>query len=80
MTIVNALRRLVDQTCLTTNLCSDFIVGKTSCGEDGDLLSSGNGVHGVDGGDTGGDHFFGVDLFGEGGVSAINPEPSIANP
>lgn len=80
MTIVNALRRLVDQACLTTNLCSDFIVGKTGSGENGDLLSSGNGVHGVDGGDTSGDHLFGVDLFREKGLSATNSKPSIANP
>lgn len=63
VTIVDALCRLLDQTCLTTDLRGDFVVWKTSGGEDGDLLSSSNGVHGIDGGNTGRDHFFGVDLF-----------------
>lgn len=36
---------------------------KTGGGEDGDLLATGDRVHGVDGGDTGRDHLFGVHLF-----------------
>lgn len=63
MAIVDALCRLLDQACLTTDLRGNLVVWKTSSGEDGDLLSSGNGVHGVDGRDTSRDHFFGVDLF-----------------
>jgi hypothetical protein len=41
---------------------ADFVVGKTRGGEDGDLLATGDRVHRVDGGDTGRDHLFGVDL------------------
>ena len=61
--IVDTLRRLLDQTGLTTDLRGNLVVWKTSGGEDGDLLSSGNGVHGVDSGNTSRNHFFGVDLF-----------------
>ena len=61
--IVDTLRRLLDQTGLTTDLRGNLVVWKTSGREDGDLLSSGNGVHGIDGGNSGRDHFFGVDLF-----------------
>lgn len=35
---------------------------KTGGRENGNLLATSDGVHGVDGGDTGGDHFFGVNL------------------
>lgn len=56
------LSRPTDQAGLSTNLRSDLVVGKTGRGEDGNLLTTGNGVHGVDGRDTGGDHFFGVYL------------------
>lgn len=65
MAIVHALVRntlLLDQTCLPANLGSNFVVRETSCGENGDLLTTSNGVHGVDGRDTGGDHLLGVDL------------------
>lgn len=37
-------------------------MGKTGRREDGDLLSTGDRIHGVDGRNTGGDHFFGVHL------------------
>lgn len=56
------LGRSTDQTGLSANLSGDFVVRKTGRGEDGDLLATGNRVHGVDGGDTSGDHLFGVDL------------------
>ena len=38
-----------------------IIVRETSGGENGDLLSSGDAVHGVNGRDTSLDHFFRVD-------------------
>lgn len=65
MTIVCALichTLLLNQASLSTNLRGNFVVRKASSGEDGDLLSTGDGVHGVDGGDTGRDHLLGVDL------------------
>lgn len=40
---------------------SYFIVRETSSREDGDLLSSGDTVHGVNGGDACLDHFLRVD-------------------
>ncbi|KAI6769729.1 hypothetical protein HG530_004358 [Fusarium avenaceum] len=43
---------LLDKTSLSANLGGDFVVRQTGGGEDGDLLSSGNRVHGVDGRDT----------------------------
>jgi hypothetical protein len=63
MVIVYTLCWLSNQTGLSTNLRSDFVVGKTRGGEDGNLLTTGNRVHRVDGGDTGRDHFFGVHLI-----------------
>lgn len=65
MAVVHTLVRdalLLDETCLSANLGSDFVVRKTGCRENGNLLATGNGVHGVDGRDTGGDHLLGVDL------------------
>ena len=59
--IVNTLCRL-DQTGLSTNLGSDFVVGQTSGREDGNLLTTGDRVHGIDGRDTGRDHLLGVFL------------------
>lgn len=59
--IVNTLGRL-NQTGLSTDLGGNFVVRKTSGREDGNLLTTGNGVHGVDGRDTGGDHLLGVFL------------------
>jgi hypothetical protein len=47
--IVYTLRRLPDQTSLSANLSGDFVVGETGSGEDRDLLTAGDGVHGVDG-------------------------------
>lgn len=62
MVIMHALRGLPDQTGLSTDLCGNFVVGKTGGRKDGDLLTAGNRVHRVDGRDTGRDHFFGVHL------------------
>jgi hypothetical protein len=56
--IMNVL--LLDKGSLSTNLGSDFIVRKTSSGEEGNLLSSSDGVHDVNSGDTSLDHFLGV--------------------
>ena len=41
---------------------ADTVVRETGGGEDGNLLTTGDGVHGIDGRDTSGDHFFGVYL------------------
>lgn len=60
--IVNALCGLSDQAGLSANLGSNLVVRQTGGGEDGDLLATSDGVHGIDGGDTGGDHFLGVHL------------------
>lgn len=46
--IVNALGGL-DQTGLSTNLSSNFVVRQTSGREDGNLLTTGNRVHGING-------------------------------
>jgi hypothetical protein len=54
---------LLHQTGLSTNLSSDFVMRETGSGENGNLLSTGNRVHRIDSRDTGGDHFFGVDLY-----------------
>lgn len=62
MAIVDTLCRLLDQTSLSTDLSSNLIVRKTGGGEDRDLLSSSNGVHRVDSGDTSRDHLLGVNL------------------
>lgn len=40
---------------------SHLVVGQPSSREDGDLLSSGDTVHAIDGGDAGLDHLLGVD-------------------
>lgn len=65
MTIVRALicyALLLNQSSLTTNLGSDFVVRKTGGRENGNFLATSDGVHGIDGGDAGGDHLLGVDL------------------
>jgi hypothetical protein len=54
---------LLNQTSLSTNLSSDFVMRETGSGENWNLLSTGNRVHRIDSRDTGGDHFFGVDLL-----------------
>jgi hypothetical protein len=50
-----------DEGSLSTDLGTNLVMGKTSSGEEGDLLSSGNGGHGINGGDTCLDHLLGVD-------------------
>jgi hypothetical protein len=60
--IVYALGRLSNQTGLSANLSGDFVVRQTGSGEDGNLLATGDGVHGVNSGDSGGDHFLRVHL------------------
>lgn len=62
MVVVYALGRLANQTSLSTDLRGDFVVGKTGGGEDGNLLTTSDRVHRVNGRDTSRDHFFGVDL------------------
>lgn len=73
MAVVHALvgdTLLLHQTGLATNLSSDFVVGKTGGGEDGNLLASSNRVHGIDGGDTGRNHLLGIFLYSrQGGIS-----------
>ena len=53
---------LLDETSLSANLGGNFVVRQTGGREDGNLLSSGNRVHGINGRDTGGDHLLGVFL------------------
>ena len=38
---------MFDQACLTTDLCCDFVVRKTSSRENGQLLPSGDRVHAI---------------------------------
>mmetsp|Transcript_8400 Transcript_8400/g.12793 ORF Transcript_8400/g.12793 Transcript_8400/m.12793 type:complete len:334 (+) Transcript_8400:495-1496(+) len=60
----------LDERGLSANLSSDFVMGETGSGEEGDLLSSGDGSHGIDGGDTSLDHLLGVDpLVGVDGLT-----------
>jgi len=51
---------VLDKRRLTANLGTDSIVRKTSSGEEGNLLTTGDGVHHIDSGDTRLDHFLGV--------------------
>ena len=62
VSVMDVLGGLVDQTGLATDLGGNLVVRQTGGGEDGDLLTTGDGVHGVDGRDTGGDHFFRIHL------------------
>jgi hypothetical protein len=66
---------LLDKTSLSANLGSDVVVRQTGSGENGDLLSTGDRVHRVNGGDTGRDHLFGVFLS----WSALNFERALGN-
>jgi len=61
MTIMYGLVGLVDKTSLSTNLSGDFIVRQTGGREDGNLLTTGDRVHCVNGRDTRRNHLFGVD-------------------
>lgn len=51
---------LLDEGGLTADLSTDLVVWETGGGEQWNLLPSGNGGHGVDGGDTRLDHFLRV--------------------
>lgn len=51
---------LLNERGLSANLCTNLIMRKTICREEGDLLSSSDGVHDINSGDTGLDHFLGV--------------------
>ena len=53
---------LLDKTGLSADLSGNLVVRQTGGGENRNLLTTGNGVHGVDGRDTGGDHLLGVFL------------------
>lgn len=50
----------LDEVGLATDLGTDLVVGQTGSGEERDLLATGNGGHGVDGGDARLDHLSGV--------------------
>jgi hypothetical protein len=52
---------LLDETGLTHNLGSDVVVGETSTREERNLLTTRNGGHDIDGGDTSANHFSGID-------------------
>lgn len=60
--IMDTLSRLSNEASLSANLRGDFVVRETGGGENGNLLATGDRVHGVDGGDTSRDHLFGVNL------------------
>lgn len=51
---------VLDKTSLTANLSTDGVMGKTSGREEWDLLSTSDGVHDIDGGDTSLDHLLWV--------------------
>ena len=57
---------------LATDLCRHFVVRQTCSGEEGDLLSSRHGVHGVNGGNTCLDHCLRVVAAGRVDRSASN--------
>jgi hypothetical protein len=59
--IVHTLALVLDETSLATDLCGNLVVRKTRSREDRDLLTTSDGVHGVNGADTSGDHLLGVD-------------------
>jgi hypothetical protein len=48
---------------LTTDLSTNLIVRKTGSGEEGNLLTSGDGVHDINSGDTSLDHLLRVNSF-----------------
>lgn len=64
--IMNALARdavTLNQTGLSTNLGSDFVVRETGSGENRNLLTTSDRVHGVNSRDARRDHFLGVHLW-----------------
>jgi len=61
---------VLDEGSLTANLGRNFVVRKTSSGEEGNLLTTGNGVHDIDGGDTSLDHLLRIlSLIGVNGLT-----------
>lgn len=62
VSVVNIFCRFTNQTSLAANLSGDLVMWQTGSGENGDLLATGNGVHCIDSGNTGRDHFFGIHL------------------
>lgn len=58
---MHALPAMLNKSRLTTDLCSNFVVRQTCGREDGEFLSSGDGVHAIDCGDSCLDHFLRVD-------------------
>ena len=52
----------LDETGLSANLGGNLVMRETGGGEDGNLLATGDRVHGVDGGNTSRDHLLGVHL------------------
>ena len=72
MPVMDVFGWLLDQASLPTYLGGDLIVRQTSGGEDGDLLPSGNGVHGINGRNTRSNHFFWIDLALMSGCLLLN--------
>jgi hypothetical protein len=61
---------LLDEGSLSTNLGTDFVVRKTGSGEKRNLLTSGDGVHDINSGDTSLDHLLRVNsLVGVNGLT-----------
>ena len=83
MSIMDIFRRLVNQTRLTTNLGSNFVVRQTSSRKDRDFLATGNGIHCVNRGYSSSNHFLRIHLrlFSEklptGGLELIYPRVRI---
>lgn len=51
---------VLDEGGLTTDLGADFVVRKTGSGEERNFLTTSDGVHDIDSGNTGLDHLLGV--------------------
>ena len=64
---------------LTGNLGRQLCVGQTGAGEDGQLLSTDQGVQAVDGGNTGLDEFLRIDPGGRVHGQAVDVHPLIGN-
>jgi hypothetical protein len=61
---------LLNEGGLTANLSTDFIVRETGSGEEWDFLTTGDGVHHINGRDTRLDHLLGVhSLIGVNGLA-----------
>ena len=62
VSVMNTFCGFAYQACLSTYLCGDLVMWKTGGGEDGNLLSSGDGIHGVNGRNTCRNHLLRVHL------------------